>query len=154
MDRSCRLILLLDIPGYSFAINCFVGPSRISINKSVRKMAVANKDKIRQIYDVLPQLNCGLCGYDNCGQFAVAVAEEKASPFGCRQNPWVGYNISEIIGLRVPVFGYQHRFYQPIFASRPGPVPSLELLRKDVGELSKRIESILERLVNLDAKLN
>ena len=95
----------MDIPGYSFPINWFFGPSRISLNKNERKMAVANKDKIRQIYAALPKLNCGLCGYDNCGQFALAVAEEKASPFGCRQNPWVGYNISETIGLRLPVFG-------------------------------------------------
>lgn len=115
-------------------------------------MAAANKDKIRQIYAALPKLDCGLCGYDNCGQFALAVAEEKASPFGCRQNPWVGYNISEIIGLRVPVFGYQQRFYQPIFAPRSGPLPSLESLRKEVGGLSKRIGDILDRIENLGRK--
>ena len=115
-------------------------------------MAVANKDKIRQIYAALPKLNCGLCGYENCGQFAVAVAEEKASTFGCRQNPWVGYNISEIIGLRVPVFGYQQRFYQPIFAQRLAPLPSLESLRKEVERLSKSIEGILDRIDNFGRK--
>ena len=149
MDKSCRLIPLLDIPGYSFPINWVFGPPRISLNKNERKMAVPNKDKIRQIYVALPKLNCGLCGYDNCGQFAAAVAEEKASPFGCRQNPWAGYNISEIIGPRVPVFGYQQRFYQPFFAPRSEPIPSLESLRKEVGRLSRRIGDILNRIENL-----
>jgi Na+-translocating ferredoxin:NAD+ oxidoreductase RNF subunit RnfB len=40
-------------------------------------MAISNKDKLKQIYDILPQLNCGLCGYDNCGQFAKAVSEKE-----------------------------------------------------------------------------
>jgi len=121
----------------------------VNANKGETKMSAANKDTIKQIYDILPKLNCGFCGFGNCGQFAVAVAEEKTSPFGCRQNPWVGYNISEIIGLRVPVFGYQQRFYQPILASRSGPVPSLESLKKEVTALSKRIDGILDRIENL-----
>jgi len=53
-------------------------------------MAVANKDKIKKIYELLPHINCGLCGYDNCGQFAKAVSEGRASPFGCRQDPGAG----------------------------------------------------------------
>jgi Na+-translocating ferredoxin:NAD+ oxidoreductase RNF subunit RnfB len=112
-------------------------------------MSAANKDTIKQIYDILPKLNCGFCGFGNCGQFAVAVAESRASPFGCRQNPWVGYNISEIIGLRVPVFGYQQRFHQPIFTSRAGSLASLGSLSKGVEGLSKRIEDILDRIENL-----
>ncbi len=112
-------------------------------------MAPAKKDTIKQIYDLLPKLNCGFCGFENCGQFAKAVAEEKASPFGCRQNPWAGYRISEVVGMRVPVFGYQQRSYQPIFAQRPGPTASLEALKKEVTALSKRIDGILDRIQNL-----
>jgi len=108
-----------------------------------------NKDNIRKIYELLPHINCGLCGYDNCGQFARAVAEGNASPFGCRQNPWVGYNISEIIGLKVPAFGYQQRSYQHAIRPSSGPVASLELLRKEVGESLKRIEGILNRIDKL-----
>jgi len=111
-------------------------------------MAVG-KDRIRKIYELLPHINCGLCGYDNCGQFAKAVAEGSASPFGCRQNPWVGYNISEIIGVQVPAFGYQQRSHQHFIGPRSGPVPSLELLQKEVGVLSKRIEGILNRIDKL-----
>jgi hypothetical protein len=115
-------------------------------------MAISNKDKLKQIYDILPQLNCGLCGYGNCGQFAKAVAEGRASSFGCRQNPWTGYEIIDITGLRTPIFGYPTRFYQPSFMSRPGLSPSLQLLGKEVRELSKRMESILDRIENLGMK--
>jgi len=36
------------------------------------------KEKVKKIVKVLPELNCGKCGFDNCGKFARAVAEEKA----------------------------------------------------------------------------
>jgi len=107
---------------------------------------LATKEKVKQIYDVLPQLNCGFCGYGNCGQFAKAVAEGMASPFGCRQNPWIGYEISDIIGLTTPMTGYPNRFYQSSLTSSSTRSPSLELLGKEVRELSRRMDSILDRI--------
>ena len=59
-------------------------------------------EKAKRIAALLPKLNCGKCGFDNCGNFAVAVARGEASPFGCRENPSSGYKISEIMGLEVP----------------------------------------------------
>jgi len=91
-------------------------------------MAVT-KEKIKEIYEVLPKLNCGLCGFGNCGQFARAVAEGKASPFGCRQNPWSGYRISELMGMKVPAYSYG---FQPTFLHRPGVSPSQHALREEV----------------------
>lgn len=114
-------------------------------------MAV-NKDKIRQIYDILPHLNCGLCGYGNCGQFAKAVAEGMASPFGCRQDPWAGYRIGEIVGTKVPIFGYHYRFGQPAFGQRPESLASIGSLRAEVSELSKRIEGILDKIDSFGRK--
>ncbi|TET42130.1 MAG: hypothetical protein E3J66_04175 [Dehalococcoidia bacterium] len=108
-------------------------------------MAVASKEKIREIYEVLPKLDCGLCGYGNCGQFARAVTEGKASPFGCRQNPWVGYRIAEIMGVKAPAFGYRYEAYQPVFARRGAPV-SPASLRKEVEGLSRRVDDILTRI--------
>lgn len=110
---------------------------------------LATKEKIKQIYDALPQLDCGLCGYGNCGQFAKAVAEGMASPFGCRQNPWIAYEISDIIGLTTPFTGYPHRFYQPSLMSSGGPSPSLESLGKEVRGLLSRMEGILDRIDTL-----
>ena len=127
------------------------GPG-VNADKGERKMAPAKKDTIKQIYDLLPKLNCGFCGFENCGQFAKAVAEEKASPFGCRQNPWAGYRISEVVGMRVPAFGYQQRPYQPIFTHRPAPTASLGALKKEVTALSKRIDGILGRIDRLKRK--
>jgi hypothetical protein len=109
----------------------------------------ATKDKIKHIYETLPHLNCGLCGFEGCGQFARAVAEGRASPFGCRQDPGAGYRISRILGERVPATGFTHTFRQGSFTARQGSPASLRSLRAEVDELSKRIEGILERMNSL-----
>ena len=112
-------------------------------------MAITHREKIRNIYEALPKLNCGLCGYGNCGQFARAVAEGRASPFGCQQNPWIGYRISEIIGLKAPAFSYGYESYQPALAQRADPPPSPASLRKEVGALSQKVDDILAKIENL-----
>jgi Na+-translocating ferredoxin:NAD+ oxidoreductase RNF subunit RnfB len=115
-------------------------------------VAVVNKKKaIKKIYEALPKHNCGLCGYGNCGQFAKAVAEGKASPFGCQQNPWTGYKISEIIGVKAREIGYRYGFHQPILAQRTEPT-SPASLRKEVGGLSQRVDDILARIEKLGKK--
>ena len=110
------------------------------------------KEVIRNIYEVLPKLNCGFCGYGNCGQFARAVAEGKASPFGCRQNPWVGYKISGTTGVKAPAFGYRYAFYQPIFAQRPESLPPPTSLGEEIGGLSQRVDDVLARIEKLGKK--
>jgi len=116
-------------------------------------VTASNKEKIRKIYETLPKLNCGLCGYGNCGQFAKAVAEGRASPFGCRQNPWSGYRISEIIGAEVPAHG--HRF-QPAFVSSllraSSPTMDLKTLREELKEVSQGVDDILARIENLKTR--
>jgi hypothetical protein len=112
----------------------------------------ATKDKIKRIYEALPQLNCGQCGFEGCGQFAKAVAEGRASAFGCRQDPWAGYRIHEIMGTKEPSFGYPDSFSQPSFGQRPKPPASLGSLRAEVGALSKRIENIIGRINGLQRK--
>jgi hypothetical protein len=110
------------------------------------------KDKIKRIYETLPQLNCGLCGFENCGKFAKAVAEGRTSPFGCRQDPWAGYRIGQITGVRVPIAGLTYNFHQASLTPRPKPPVSLGALRAEVGELSKRIEGILDKIDSLGRK--
>jgi len=112
----------------------------------------ATKDKIKHIYETLPHLNCGLCGFEGCGQFARAVAEGRASPFGCRQDPGAGYRISQIMWERVPTMGFTHTFRQGLFTPRARPPASLRSLRAEVDELSKRIEGILERMDSIIEK--
>lgn len=108
-----------------------------------------DKQKIRQIYETLPKLNCGLCGFGNCGQFARAVAEGRASPFGCKQNPWSGYEISEIMGVKVPV--YSHGF-QPTFFSPLGVSPSPKALREEIKGLFQNVDDILARIETLKVR--
>ena len=101
---------------------------------------------------MLPQLNCGLCGFEGCGQFAKAVAEGSASPFGCKQDPGTGYRISEIMGIKAPIFDYYRNVSRPGFTPRPGAAVSLGSLGAEVKELSKRVEGILERINSLGRK--
>ena len=107
---------------------------------------------MKEGYEVLPKLNCGLCIYGNCGQFARAVAEGKASPFACQQNPWAGYKISEIIGVKAPASGYRYESYQPVLAQRAWAPPSPASLRKEVGGLSQKVDDILARIEKLGKK--
>jgi hypothetical protein len=112
-------------------------------------VTTTRKEDIKKIYELLPKRNCGLCGYDNCGQFAQAVTEKKASPFGCRQNPWLGYRLSEIMGVTMPAYSYG---FQPVFHSKPGVVPSPKVLRKEVQGLFQKVDDILERIEVLKAR--
>jgi hypothetical protein len=112
------------------------------------------KDKIKQVYEALPHLNCGQCGFEGCGQFAKAVAEGRASPFGCRQDPWAGYKISEILGEKAPRTGTstglgQSRPTVGQARKTPADIPSL---RAEVGQLSRRVQGMLGRINNLERK--
>lgn len=66
------------------------------------------KSKAREIVSLLPKRNCGECGFDNCGGFAMAVAEGKASPYGCRKAGEIGERISHIMGIDSPEKGESH----------------------------------------------
>jgi len=77
------------------------------------------KEKIREIYEVLPKLDDQRCGYRTCGEFARAVAEGKAPCYGCVSGgPEVAAKVCEIMGTKIPEqatpqFGPSPGFYQP-----------------------------------------
>ena len=56
-------------------------------------------EKARTIVKLLPGKNCGKCGFENCGKFALAVIGGEASPFGCRQDSSTGDAICKILGI-------------------------------------------------------
>ena len=112
-------------------------------------MAVSNKEKIREIYQALPKLNCGLCEYGNCAQFARAVVEGRASPFGCKQDPSVGYKISKIIGAETAAYSYGFQSAAPSEVKRSLPAKTLKALRGEVKELSHSVDDVLARIENL-----
>jgi Na+-translocating ferredoxin:NAD+ oxidoreductase RNF subunit RnfB len=96
-------------------------------------METGNKQKIKRIYQALPHQDCGFCGFDGCGKFARAVAEGRASPFGCKQDPQVGYIIKEIIG-------------------DGAPAASLEGLKQEIAKLSQDVADILVRIERLKVR--
>lgn len=98
-------------------------------------MDTITKQKIKRIYQALPHQDCGFCGFDGCGPFARAVAEGRASPFGCKQNPQVGYILKEIMA-----------------DGAPAPAASLAGLRQEIGKLSEDVADILVRIERLKAR--
>lgn len=99
-------------------------------------MDTSTKQKIKEIYEALPRRDCGFCGFDGCGQFARAVAEGRASPFSCKQNPMSGYTINEILGEK---------------PARQPKTASLAGLRQEIGRLSQDVADILVRIERLKA---
>lgn len=47
------------------------------------KMKVEIDPKVEQIFELLPQLNCGACGYAGCELAAAAIARGEAPPTAC-----------------------------------------------------------------------
>jgi len=115
-------------------------------------MAVNNKEKIREIHEALPKLNCGSCGFGTCVQFAKAVAEGRASVFGCRQNPWSGYRISEILGVNVPARDYRFQLASVLVPGVTSSPEALKTLTEEVKGLSQGVDDILSRIENLKTK--
>ena len=61
------------------------------------------KHKIKAIYEALPKLDDGRCGYRTCGQFARAVAEGKAPCDGCITGGLpVATKVYDIMGVKIP----------------------------------------------------
>lgn len=48
-----------------------------------RKLRVYEDPKIEKVAELLPQANCGACGYPSCRAFAEAVVKGEASPESC-----------------------------------------------------------------------
>jgi len=65
-----------------------------------KKFYVKVDPKIEQISEILPNANCGACGYPGCDNFAKAVVEGKAPANGCVVGGQeTADKISEILGI-------------------------------------------------------
>ena len=67
-------------------------------------MAAEGRDveKLRKLVKLLPGENCGKCGYDGCGAYAVALVEQGISPLTCRKSLGNIKEICEVLGVPVP----------------------------------------------------
>ena len=61
-----------------------------------------DREKLREIVQLLPGKNCGKCGHENCGKFAVALVEGQAQPADCRKNISNVKEICAILGIEPP----------------------------------------------------
>ncbi len=60
------------------------------------------REKVKEIYEVLPKLNDRRCGYRTCGEFARAVVKGEASCYGCVSGGYtVAGKICNIMGKKV-----------------------------------------------------
>lgn len=66
-----------------------------------RKLRVEIDPKIEEIAEILPQVNCGACGYSGCQVFAEAVVEGKAAPDACPVGgEEVANQVADILGVK------------------------------------------------------
>jgi hypothetical protein len=73
-----------------------------------------NKEKVAELYEALPKLDCGRCGYNSCWEYAQAMAAGKAPPSLCASGgPRVNYRLQEITGTAAV-------FRPSTFPPRPG----------------------------------
>jgi len=65
-----------------------------------KKLKVEEDPKIEKISQVLPQANCGACGFSGCRAFAEAVVKGEAEANGCPVGGQeVAQNVAEILGV-------------------------------------------------------
>jgi len=61
------------------------------------------EERVKNIYEVLPKLDDGECGYRACSEFARAVAEGRAPCYGCATGgPEVAARVCGIMGVSAP----------------------------------------------------
>lgn len=88
MNWLSILIATAVIGGISLIIGILLGVA-------AKKFAVDEDPLVSQIAEVLPNNNCGGCGYPGCTQLAIAIAENKAQPTAC---PVGGEDVAKKIG--------------------------------------------------------
>jgi len=71
----------------------------IGLSIAYQKLKVEEDPRVEKINEILPQANCGACGYSGCRAFAQAVANEKVEITGCPVGgEEVSQKIAEIMG--------------------------------------------------------
>jgi Na+-translocating ferredoxin:NAD+ oxidoreductase RNF subunit RnfB len=63
-------------------------------------VGILGNSKFNQVRAILPNVNCGACGYPDCNSFAKAVIENNAQPNGCIPGgSKVAHGIADIMGV-------------------------------------------------------
>lgn len=92
MEWVSIIIATVVIGGISLVIGLFLGIA-------AKKFAVEENELVNKISEILPNNNCGGCGYAGCTQLAIAISEGKADAASCPVGgEAVSKGISKIIG--------------------------------------------------------
>jgi len=80
-------------------LGCVFG---IMLSVASKKLYVFSDHSIQKIIDVLPQVDCGVCGYQSCAAFAKAIVEGKRDATGCIPGgAKTAHAIGDILGISV-----------------------------------------------------
>jgi len=87
------------VPVLTMAALGFLFATGLSV--AYKKLKVEEDPKIEAISEILPQANCGACGYSGCRVFAEAVAKKTAEPNGCPVGGEdVANKVAEVLGVK------------------------------------------------------
>ncbi len=96
---------MIDFTSLSMAVGSMGGLGALfamGLAIADKKLAVEEDPRVLEITGVLPNANCGGCGYPGCGAFANAVVEGVVEPNGCPvATPDVLSDIGSIMGVEV-----------------------------------------------------
>jgi len=85
-------ILTMAILGFLFALGLAI---------AYQKLKVQEDPKVVKISEILPQANCGACGFSGCRAYAEAVVKGDAPPNGCPVGGQdVAAQVAEILGVQ------------------------------------------------------
>ena len=94
MDKTV-LTSILSMAGLGF----FFASVLAFVNQ---KLKVKEDPRIERIEKALPGVNCGVCGFANCRQYAEALAKEETSPNQCKAGGEEVINrLSEILNVKI-----------------------------------------------------
>lgn len=75
----------------------------LTLSWASQRFAVDTDPRIEALEEMLPNINCGACGYPGCNGFATALVAEEAEPNGCPPGGQSGaVKIASFLGLPTP----------------------------------------------------
>lgn len=96
MMTEVQISLLLWLGGALFIVGTL-----LSMLRSLTDSKVSSDQK--RLENVLPNMNCGQCGYPSCNAYAEALVAQKAPCNLCHPGgPEISKNIATVLGLQVP----------------------------------------------------
>ncbi len=95
---------------YAFlSISLLGGLLGLGLAVASRKLAVKKDERVEQVEDVLPGVNCGACGFAGCAAYADAIVNKSAEIALCTPggSP-VTSQLSDIMGIKVELSGTKY----------------------------------------------